>query len=55
VSDADAPPRRPRHRRGFTARDGVAGERAVIVGKAIDGFAPLGPYLVTTDQIDRTS
>ncbi|MCU0649805.1 MAG: fumarylacetoacetate hydrolase family protein, partial [Gemmatimonadaceae bacterium] len=37
----------------FTARDlqnGRGGQR--MVGKAIDGFAPIGPHLVTADQVD---
>lgn len=37
----------------FTARDLQYGRGGQwMVGKAIDGFAPLGPYLVTADQID---
>lgn len=37
----------------FTARD-LQYERGGqwMVGKAIDGFAPVGPYLVTGDQVD---
>jgi 2-keto-4-pentenoate hydratase/2-oxohepta-3-ene-1,7-dioic acid hydratase in catechol pathway len=37
----------------FTARDLQNGRGGQwMVGKAIDGFGPLGPYLVTADQID---
>jgi 2-keto-4-pentenoate hydratase/2-oxohepta-3-ene-1,7-dioic acid hydratase in catechol pathway len=37
----------------FTARDLQNGRGGQwMVGKAIDGFAPIGPYLVTADQID---
>ena len=37
----------------FTARDLQNGRGGQwMVGKAIDGFAPLGPYLVTADQVD---
>lgn len=37
----------------FTARDLQMGRGGQwMVGKAIDGFAPIGPYLVTADQID---
>lgn len=37
----------------FTARDLQYGRGGQwMVGKAIDGFAPVGPYLVTADQID---
>ncbi|MCC7031432.1 MAG: fumarylacetoacetate hydrolase family protein [Acidobacteria bacterium] len=37
----------------FTARD-LQYQRGGqwMVGKAIDGFAPIGPYLVTADQVD---
>jgi 2-keto-4-pentenoate hydratase/2-oxohepta-3-ene-1,7-dioic acid hydratase in catechol pathway len=37
----------------FTARDLQNGRGGQwMVGKAIDGFAPVGPYLVTADQVD---
>ncbi len=37
----------------FTARDLQNGRGGQwMVGKAIDGFAPIGPYLVTADQVD---
>lgn len=37
----------------FTARDLQNGRGGQwMVGKAIDGFAPIGPYMVTADQID---
>lgn len=37
----------------FTARDLQNGRGGQwMVGKAIDGFAPVGPYLVTADQMD---
>lgn len=37
----------------FTARDLQNGRGGQwMVGKAIDGFAPLGPYLVTAEQVD---
>ena len=37
----------------FTARDLQSGRGGQwMVGKAIDGFAPIGPYLVTADQVD---
>lgn len=37
----------------FTARDLQSGRGGQwMVGKAIDGFAPVGPYLVTADQVD---
>jgi 2-keto-4-pentenoate hydratase/2-oxohepta-3-ene-1,7-dioic acid hydratase in catechol pathway len=37
----------------FTARDLQNGRGGQwMVGKALDGFAPIGPYLVTADQVD---
>jgi 2-keto-4-pentenoate hydratase/2-oxohepta-3-ene-1,7-dioic acid hydratase in catechol pathway len=37
----------------FTARDLQNGRGGQwMVGKAIDEFAPIGPYLVTADQVD---
>jgi 2-keto-4-pentenoate hydratase/2-oxohepta-3-ene-1,7-dioic acid hydratase in catechol pathway len=40
----------------FTARDLQYGRGGQwMVGKAIDGFAPIGPYLVTADQVDPDS
>ena len=55
VSDADALTYVAGYATGndFTARD-LQYERGGqwMVGKAIDGFAPVGPYLVTADQID---
>jgi len=37
----------------FTARDLQSGRGGQwMVGKAIDQFAPIGPYLVTADQVD---
>jgi 2-keto-4-pentenoate hydratase/2-oxohepta-3-ene-1,7-dioic acid hydratase in catechol pathway len=37
----------------FTARDLQHGRGGQwMVGKAIDGFAPIGPHLVTADQVD---
>lgn len=37
----------------FTARDLQNGRGGQwMVGKAIDGFAPIGPYLVSADQVD---
>src|SRR5690606_12039036 len=37
----------------FTSRDLQNGRGGQwMVGKAIDGFAPVGPYMVTADQID---
>jgi 2-keto-4-pentenoate hydratase/2-oxohepta-3-ene-1,7-dioic acid hydratase in catechol pathway len=36
----------------FTARDLQMGRGQWMIGKALDGFAPIGPYLVTADQVD---
>jgi len=37
----------------FTSRDLQSGRGGQwMIGKAIDGFAPLGPHLVTADQVD---
>lgn len=35
----------------FTARDLVKRTSQVMLGKTCDGFGPIGPYLVTADQI----
>lgn len=55
VSDADALTYVAGYATGndFTARD-LQYERGGqwMVGKAIDGFAPIGPYMVTADQVD---
>jgi len=55
VSDADALTYVAGYATGndFTARDLQYGRGGQwMVGKAIDGFAPIGPYMVTADQID---
>jgi len=55
VSDADALTYVAGYATGndFTARDLQYGRGGQwMVGKAIDGFATIGPYLVTADQID---
>lgn len=36
----------------FTARDLQQQHRQWFLGKSLDGFCPMGPYLVTTDEID---
>ena len=36
----------------FTARDLQMRTSQWMIGKTCDGFAPLGPYLVTADQVD---
>lgn len=36
----------------FTARDLQALHRQWFIGKALDGFCPMGPYLVTADEAD---
>jgi 2-keto-4-pentenoate hydratase/2-oxohepta-3-ene-1,7-dioic acid hydratase in catechol pathway len=35
----------------FTARDLMRATSQLMLGKTCDGFAPLGPYVVTADQI----
>lgn len=36
----------------FTARDLQKLHRQWFIGKALDGFCPMGPYLVTADEVD---
>ncbi len=36
----------------FTARDLQKRHRQWFIGKSLDGFCPMGPYLVTTDEVD---
>jgi len=36
----------------FTARDLQKRHRQWFIGKALDGFCPMGPYLVTADEVD---
>ena len=55
VSEADALDHVAGYATGndFTARDLQTGRGGQwMIGKAIDGFAPLGPHLVTADQVD---
>ena len=36
----------------FTARDLQKKHRQWFIGKSLDGFCPMGPYLVTNDEVD---
>ncbi|MCD0502810.1 fumarylacetoacetate hydrolase family protein [Bordetella petrii] len=36
----------------FTARDLQKNHRQWFLGKSLDGFCPMGPYLVTADEVD---
>ena len=36
----------------FTARDLQKTHRQWFLGKSLDGFCPMGPYLVTADEVD---
>jgi 2-keto-4-pentenoate hydratase/2-oxohepta-3-ene-1,7-dioic acid hydratase in catechol pathway len=36
----------------FTARDLQKLHRQWFIGKSLDGFCPMGPYLVTADEVD---
>lgn len=36
----------------FTARDLQKLHRQWFIGKALDGFCPMGPYIVTADEVD---
>jgi 2-keto-4-pentenoate hydratase/2-oxohepta-3-ene-1,7-dioic acid hydratase in catechol pathway len=39
----------------FTARDLQKRHRQWFLGKSLDGFCPMGPYLVTADEVDLDS
>jgi len=39
----------------FTARDLQKQHRQWFLGKSLDGFCPMGPYLVTADEVDGRS
>ncbi|OZI19908.1 hydrolase [Bordetella genomosp. 9] len=39
----------------FTARDLQKLHRQWFLGKALDGFCPMGPYVVTNDELDATN
>lgn len=39
----------------FTARDLQQKHRQWFIGKSLDGFCPMGPYVVTDDEVDATN
>ena len=38
-----------------TARDRQKNHRQWFLGKALDGFCPMGPYVTTSDEVDPTA
>jgi 2-keto-4-pentenoate hydratase/2-oxohepta-3-ene-1,7-dioic acid hydratase in catechol pathway len=39
----------------FTARDLQKSHKQWFIGKSLDGFCPMGPYIVTADEVDGRS